>query len=288
LIVKLIPSPVKIVPHQGWRNSVQDDKNRIPSGGVEKLRQMATDKILALKRENAPRISDPSWVSYTGYNYAKWADRGFNIALGLLNDTAPQAGEAGPGFLRRVIALARAQREEYRVDQADEDGACSGALDAAIGAIMDVLPKEPALRDPVPEAEWEVWYRDTFDRECPPSVDVSGRGLAQGLMELWARHLFETVRPGGKQGFSRFHLRSQVTQIVEVKGDWKGATHLREWVFGAKEQSYKGYVKEGDTRLLNKIAVSHAKLILGNQPGEQILAAAAACVDRQDFEALNW
>jgi peptidoglycan/LPS O-acetylase OafA/YrhL len=43
--------------------------------------------VLALKRENAPRVSDPSWISYTGYNYGRWADRGFNIALGLLNDT---------------------------------------------------------------------------------------------------------------------------------------------------------------------------------------------------------
>ena len=51
--------------------------------------------------------------------------------------------------------------------------------------------------DPAPEAEWQVWYQDTFDRECPPSVDVRGRGLVSGLTELWARHLFETVRPGG-------------------------------------------------------------------------------------------
>ena len=43
---------------------------------------------------------------------------------------------------------------------------------------------EGPLRDPAPEAEWELWYRDTFDMECPPSVDVSGRGLAKGLMEL--------------------------------------------------------------------------------------------------------
>jgi len=60
--------------------------------------------------------------------------------------------------------------------------------------------------DPDPEAEWQVWYRDTFDRECPPSVDVSGFGLAKGLTELWARHLFEAVGVDGKGGFSRFHL----------------------------------------------------------------------------------
>jgi hypothetical protein len=116
---------------------MSDDKNR-----VESLRQMAIDNVLALKRENAPRISDPRWTSYTGYGYGRWADRGFNIAIGLLKGTVPQAGETGPDFLRRVIALVRAQRDEYRADAADEDGACSGALDAAMWAIIGVLPKE--------------------------------------------------------------------------------------------------------------------------------------------------
>lgn len=258
---------------------------------IETLRQAAISSVLALKRENAPRISDPYWSSYTGYNYGRWADKGFNIALGLLNDTAAQAGESGPDYLRRVIELVRAQRDDYRADAADEDGACSGALDAAMWAMIGVLPKEPAiterheqpLSDPAPEAEWEVWYRDTFDRECPPSVDVSGRGLAKGLMELWARHLFETVRPGGRRGFSRFHLRWE-GNWTEIDGGWEGATRLREWVFGAKQHSRKGYVGEGDARLLEKIAITHANLISANQTCEQILAAAGAARDRQDFE----
>ena len=46
---------------------------------------------------------------------------------------------------------------------------------------------EHPLDDPARETEWEVWYLDTFDRECPPSVDVRGRGLVRGLIELWAR-----------------------------------------------------------------------------------------------------
>ena len=121
---------------------MRDDKNGMPSDDIETLRQMAIDNILALKRENAPRISDPSWTSYTGYNYARWGDKGFSIALGLLNDTAPRGGEAAPDYLRRVIELVRAQRDEYRADEADEDGACSGALDAAMWAIIDVLPKD--------------------------------------------------------------------------------------------------------------------------------------------------
>jgi len=140
-----------------------------------------------------------------------------------------------------------------------------------------------SLPDPAPKVEWEVWYRDMFDRECPPSVDVSGRGLVKGLMELWARHLFETVRPGGRRGFSRFHLRWE-GEWTEIDGDWEGATRLREWVFGAKERSRKGCVGEDDARLLETVAVAHANLILADQTCDQILAAAAAAKDRQDFE----
>jgi hypothetical protein len=84
-----------------------------------------------------------------------------------------------------------------------------------------------ARRDLAPEAEREVWYQDTFDRECPPSVDVRGRGLVEGLTELWARHLFETVRPSGGEGFSRFHLRWKPGRFVRIEGDQAGATRLQ-------------------------------------------------------------
>jgi hypothetical protein len=80
------------------------------------------------------------------------------------------------------------------------------------------------LRTPAPEAEWELWYRDTFDIECPPNVDVCGRGLVKGLMELWARYLFETVRLDGSLGFSRFHLRWEHWPAIMIEGNWQGAT----------------------------------------------------------------
>ena len=72
--------------------------------------------MLALKRENAPRVNDRRWVSPSGYNCGRWADRGFNIALGILENNAPRPGEAGPDYLRRVTALIRAQRDESRAD----------------------------------------------------------------------------------------------------------------------------------------------------------------------------
>ena len=140
-------------------------------------------------------------------------------------------------------------------------------------------PHDPAL-----EAEWEVWYRDTFDRETRPSVDVRGQGLVKGLTELWARHLFETVRPGGGTGFSRFHLRWQ-DSFAHVTGDSAGEIRLREWVFGDKTRSRKGYVREGDARLLAQIAAAHAHLILAGQSGEPIVSLAASVKDLRDFEA---
>ena len=73
------------------------------------------------------------------------------------------------------------------------------------------------------EAEWEVWYQDTFDRECPRQVEVAGRGLVEGLIQLWARHLFETVQADGQRGFSRFNLWwKQERRSVVVVGEWEG------------------------------------------------------------------
>jgi hypothetical protein len=141
-----------------------------------------------------------------------------------------------------------------------------------------------AVFDPAPQAEWEVWYRDTFDRECPPSIDARGRGLVRGLTELWARHLFETVRPGGGRGFSRFHLLWKPARAVAIDGDWRGATRLRSWIFGEKEHTRRGYVAEGDARLLSQVAGAHATLLLAERSGAEILAAATAARDRGDFE----
>ena len=133
----------------------------------------------------------------------------------------------------------------------------------------------PALPDPAPDAAWEVWYRDMFDRETPLLLDVRGRGLLEGVTELWARILFETVRPGGVKGFSRFHLRWDRKPAVQVEGSWEGATRLREWVFGTREHTSQGYVAAGDAQLLERVAFTNATLLLAGQSAEPILAAAA-------------
>lgn len=143
-------------------------------------------------------------------------------------------------------------------------------------------PDKSAPGEPYPGEEWAVWYMDTFDRDAPPRVDVRGRGLVEGLAQLWARHLFERVRPDGQQGFSSFDLRWKQGRI-EIVGDHEGARRLRGWMFGKKEHSYKGYAAEAEPTLLRKVALAHALLIERRLGTERILAIASAAKDGTDF-----
>ena len=136
--------------------------------------------------------------------------------------------------------------------------------------------RRQSTADPAPEAEWQVWYEDMFDREAPRSVEASGRGLVKGLVELWTRHLRETVRPDGKKGFSRFNLW-WTPRSVDIVGDWEGAVRLRGWVFGTQGKDNRS--------LLNRVAAVHAHLIVAGQSSQAILETAVAAQDLQDFEA---
>lgn len=142
--------------------------------------------------------------------------------------------------------------------------------------------RRPTPGEPYPDQEWAVWYVDTFDRNSPPRSEVSGRGLVKGLEQLWARHLFETVRPDGQSGFSSFHLKWKRGR-VEIDGDREGAKCLRGWMFGKKESSYKGHAAEAEPALLKKVAVAHAHLIEKGKKAEQILATAREAKDGADF-----
>lgn len=132
--------------------------------------------------------------------------------------------------------------------------------------------------------EWQLWYQDTFDLECPRQVELAGRGLVAGLVELWARHLFETVQPDGQQGFSRFNLWLKGEgKSVEVLGDWNAQVRLRGWVFGDKRTSIKGYVQEGDRALLEKIAAAHKDCLQRGETSEPLLATVIASTSPDDF-----
>jgi len=136
----------------------------------------------------------------------------------------------------------------------------------------------------VSEAEWEIWYQDTFDQESACQVEVIGQGLVEGLIELWARHLLETVQARGEQGFSRFNLWwKQERRSIEVVGEWDGQVRLRGWVFAGERQANTGYAEKGDKALLNLIAASHKNLILRGETSEAILATAKVSGGREDF-----
>jgi hypothetical protein len=139
--------------------------------------------------------------------------------------------------------------------------------------------------DLVPEAEWKIWYQDTFDAGSPRQVELASRGLVKGLVELWARHLFETVQPNGQLGFSRFNLWwKQRACSVTIVGAEAGAARLRQWIFGDRQSTRQGYVQAGDGKLLEAIAAVHGQLVLVNQTSEAILAIASTSTNLEDFE----
>jgi hypothetical protein len=149
-------------------------------------------------------------------------------------------------------------------------------------AVGRTASMQAAPGDPYPAEEWEVWYVDTFDRDFPPRLEVGGRGLVQGLVELWARHMFENVLPDGRRGFSSFHLKWKQGRVV-IDGDLGGARRLREWLFGEKETTYTSSVAEADPLLLKKVATAHARLLERQEKAERILAIALAAGDKADF-----
>ncbi|MBI3468296.1 MAG: hypothetical protein HY000_35275 [Planctomycetes bacterium] len=140
--------------------------------------------------------------------------------------------------------------------------------------------------DPDADAAWELWYRDSFDRECPPQCELSGCGLVRGLMELWARYLFESIRLDGQKGFSHFHLWSNNRRIdiLEKFDDTAGQVRLRRWMFGTKDSTKKGYVEEADAALLEKIATAHAALLRAGETNLPLFAAAVESADLPEFE----
>ena len=169
--------------------------------------------------------------------------------------------------------------------------------------------------NPLDSAAWEIWYEDKFDRECPPKIDASGFGLAQGLSELWVRHLFETAQPNGQHGFSQFWLYwTQVTphplppeenacpepgrkrpgsrvigQLqnqgkIMISGDWRGEKNLREWLFRNEKNTAQGDFPQADSSLLAALVDAHIKLMKTPSSTEQILNLAATAKDATDFK----
>jgi hypothetical protein len=137
------------------------------------------------------------------------------------------------------------------------------------------------------EAIWDLWYEDTFDREAPRRVELTGRGMLEGLVQLWARTLTQTVQPGGQRGFARFNLWwRQAGRSIEVRDEGEGLTKLRAWIYGARQAPVRGPLDGADRTLLTRLAAAHRTLILAGEEGAALVSAAAAARDRPAFEAV--
>jgi hypothetical protein len=127
-------------------------------------------------------------------------------------------------------------------------------------------------------ASWQIWYQDLFDRETARQVEKEGRGLVEGLSQLWQRYLSEGCLADGQASFARFNLWWEQAQTsIEIHGEREGLRRLRMW-FGDEPDA-------GAEELLHNIAVAHCFLLLRGQTGQEIAALAAACSSRQEFEA---
>lgn len=135
-------------------------------------------------------------------------------------------------------------------------------------------------------AQWELWYQDKFDIASPRQMELAGRGLVKGLVELWARHLYETVQPNGFLGFSSFNLwLRQQRSSIEIIGEAAGQVKIRKWVFGERQLSNSKHLEIADQDLINLTAEIHAKLVMRGQTSEAIVLTAHLLTDREDFIA---
>jgi hypothetical protein len=147
------------------------------------------------------------------------------------------------------------------------------------------MDKKPEFGE---DANWQIWYQDTFDRDCPRRIEVEGEGLLVGLIALWKRHLFETVQEAGWVGFSHFDLWwEQEKTSIRVVGNWDGQVQLRRWVYPkGVEPKREPYEERADEGLLRSIAKVHRIKILHGETSEAIVKLASETERCDDFKNL--
>ena len=135
-------------------------------------------------------------------------------------------------------------------------------------------------------ARWKLWHQDNFDLACPRQIEAEGEGLLDGLIELWTRHLLETVIDSGTEGFNHFDLWWEPEGVsIRIVGTWNGQVRIRGWVLKKSIQplrnSYKDFVDFG---LITRIATVHETLILKGETSQSILDLATTSANRAAFE----
>jgi len=138
--------------------------------------------------------------------------------------------------------------------------------------------------DPAPDARWEIWHQDTFDRAAPRTREASGRGLQAGLVELWSRHLREGIDEEGRPTFARFNLWwPQTASSVAITGYRSGAARLRRWLRpGRAATGAPDEPRLSRARLL-QIAHAHGRLLLAGQNSAPLLELARDAAHWADF-----
>jgi hypothetical protein len=140
-----------------------------------------------------------------------------------------------------------------------------------VAVLEDMALRNNDVPEPALDAAWELWYQDTFDRDCPRQVEAAGVGLVDGLLALWRHHLFETVQADGTRGFWRFNLwLQQARRSIHITGDWDGQIRLRAWALE-------------DEALLRNVAVAHSRLVLAGETSASLVAAVLDAENRVEF-----
>lgn len=111
--------------------------------------------------------------------------------------------------------------------------------------------------------KWRLWYRDTFDRETPVSLEASGTNLVEGLYDLWFHTLTEGITEDGSKSFSVFWLtwgdetRNNAGIDVATTGN-QALVKLRRW---AGLGSEKSSLIPNENPVLMNVALQHYRLL---------------------------
>lgn len=127
-------------------------------------------------------------------------------------------------------------------------------------------------RIPNTSTAWQLWHRDTFDRDSPLSLQTTGTSIAQGLVELWYYTLKEGLLDNGNASFSHFQLTwgnapaTRVDVFVSPFGN-RALLKLRRWAQLMTEDRDSGEIQivqtteEQREALLLRLAQLHYDLL---------------------------
>ena len=134
------------------------------------------------------------------------------------------------------------------------------------------------------KSKWELWCQDNFDQEGGRKIIQEGDGLVDGLILLWAYHLYDVVRPNGIIGFSQYNLWCKQEKLsIKILGKMAGQKKLRMWVFEERKVYHSSYLQIADREILDLIAEVHYDLTMNNQSSESIINTAISSKNREEF-----